>query len=274
MAALVVPTHREPPAIYRLARALRWLAAIILVLLILFAGSVAYSAFEVARSSMQSHGLTVSFATNGTVEVGGSFTLSNPGLYPIQGFRLSARIANSSGVYLGELDIGPTNIPASSTGVFPIAVYLPVTSSGPTTSLLTEDQSLRVTAWGNATYAYLFPLSVSLLENRSWGAPFEGFQASVGMPTGGGGTIMVPVTVTFSNHASFVDEGTLTFVVESAGMVDCGGGSFPIDAAPGALFDQTEEIGLSSGCSPAGGELLSSYSAGGAPIPLPPEAIP
>jgi hypothetical protein len=274
VSALVVPTHRRPPPIYRLARALRWISTIVLVALIIFAGTVVYSAVQVARSSAQSRGLSASFAANGTVEVGGSFTLSNPGVYPISGFTLTARIENSSGVNLGEIGVGPSGIAAFSTGVFPIALYLPVSSSGPTASLLTVDQTLRVNAWGNATYAYLFPLSIELAENRSWGAPFEGFTASLGTPTGGGGTITIPVTVTFSNHASFPDTGTLSFVIESAAHVSCGGSQFSISAEPGSLYDQTQDVTLSSGCSPAGGQILSTYSTGGTPIPLPPEAIP
>jgi len=274
VAAYVVPTHRHPPAIYRLARALRWVSALVLVALVVFAGTVAYSAVEVARSSPQSRGLSASIATNGTIEISGSFTLSNPGLYPIQGFKLTARIANDVGVFLGQLGVGPTAIAPSSTGTFPIALYLPIATSGAVASLLTEDQYLRVNAWGNATYAYLFPLSVALSENRSWGAPFEALQASVGAPTGGGGSITVPVTVTFSNHAGFPDEGVLTYTIESSGGVDCGGGSFTIDVPPGALYDQTQDVSLNSGCSPAGGQLVSSYSTGGTPFPLPTEPIP
>ncbi|HEY1198990.1 MAG TPA: hypothetical protein VGG32_09765 [Thermoplasmata archaeon] len=274
MAALLVPRHRRPPAIYRVARALRWVSAIVLIALVIFAGTVAYSAVEVARSSVQSRSLSASFASNGTVAVAGSFTLSNPGLYPIQGVTLTARIANSAGVFLGAFGVGPNDIAPSTTGVFPIALYLPVSASGPTKSLLTEDQYLAVNAWGNATYAYLFPLSVSLSETRYWGAPFEGFHASVGTPSGGGGAITVPIVVTFSDHASSPDVGTLAFVIESSNFVDCGGGSFPLDVPAGSLYDHTDTATLSPGCSPSGGQLLATYSSAGGTTPLPPEAIP
>ncbi len=273
MAALTVPTHRRPPAIYRAARALRVVSAIVLVLLILYAGTVAYSAIEVARSSVQSHSLSASFASNGTVEIAGSFTLSNPGLYPIDKVALTALIANGEGVFLGRLAVGPNDIAPSSTGVFPFAIYLPVSVSA-AESLLTVDQTLGVNAWGNATYAYLFPLSISLVENRSWGAPFEGFRATVRTPTGGGGTLLVPVLVTFSNHANSPDQGTLAFVIESSGGIVCGSGSFPINDAAGALYDQTENVAVSAGCSLTGGHLLTTYSSGGSTVPLPPEAIP
>jgi len=274
LAAGIVPEHRRPPAIYRLARALRWVSALVLVALVVFAGTVAYSAVEVARSSPQSQGLSASLAANGTIEIGGSFSLSNPGLYPIQGFQLTARIATDTQVFLGQLAVGPTDIAPTATGTFPIALYLPLSGFAAATSLLTQDQYLRVNAWGNATYAYLFPLSVALTENRSWGAPFEDFQASVGMPSGGGGSVTVPVTVTFSNHASFAEAGVLAFTIQSAGGADCGGSSFTISVAPQGLYDQTQDVTLAPGCSPVGGEVLSTYSSGGAPIPLPPEVIP
>lgn len=275
MSSWVVAPGRRPPGIYRFARALRWISTLVFVVLVIFAGTVAYSAVEVARSSAQSHGLSASFGTNGTIEIGGTFTLANPGLYPIEGFHLTARVANASGVFLGKLGVGPSTIGAGSTGSFPIALFVTVSGPGAAASLLTEDQYLRVDAWGNATYAYLFPVSVALTENRSWGAPFEGFMASVGAPSlGGGGSVTVPVTVSFSNHASYAEVGTLAFAIESSNLVTCGTGSFPLNVPPGAFYDQTQSVTLSSGCSPAGGELLSSYTTGGTTIPLPAEPIP
>jgi hypothetical protein len=273
VAALVVPTHRRPPAIYRLARALRWVGALVFVALVVYAATVAYSAVEVARSSAQSHGLSASFAANGTIEISGSFILSNPGLYPIESLRLTASVANATGVFLGKTSAGPTTVTASSNATFPLALYLPVSSDNAAVSLLTEDQNLRVNAWANATYAYLFPLSVGLSENRSWGAPFEGLTVMLGAPSGGGGTVTVPVTLVFSNHAGISDVGTLTFVIQAASLADCGGGAFTIDVPPGAPYDQTQDVTLGSGCSPAGGQILSTYSTGGTLIPLPPEPI-
>jgi len=274
VAALGIPTHRQPPAIYRLARALRWASTVVLVVLLIFAGTVAYSAVEVARSSAQARSLSASFAPNGTVEITGSFTLSNPGLYPIQGLSLTARVANGAGVLLGTLGVGPAEVAPSTTGVFPIALYLPASTSSPAESLLTEDQYLGVNAWGNATYAYLFPLSVSLSETRFWGAPFEGLQVSVGTPSSTGGTITVPVTLTFANHAASADSGTITFELESSSFVTCGGGSFSLAVPPGGFYEETQNAVLSPGCPLAGGTLLTTYSNGGGTIPFPPKALP
>lgn len=274
MAALVVPTHRRPPAIYRAARALRWAGAVVFVLLLIFAGTVAYSAVEVARSSPQSHGLSAAFTENSTIEVQGSFTLSNPGLYPIQGFDLTARVLNDSGVLLGDASSPPVTVGPSSSAVIPIALFIPVTSNGPAVSLLTVDQYLEVRAWANTTYAYLFPISVSLTENRSWGAPFQGLTVTLGAPSGGGGMVTLPVTIAFTNQADFTEAGTLTSVVESASATVCGSVVFPLDVPPGTVYDQTEDATLSSGCNPAGGEVVTTFAGNGFTLVLPPEAIP
>lgn len=274
MAALVVPSHRSPPAVYRAARALSRLGVVVLVLLVLYAGTVAYSAVEVAHSSIQSRSLSTSFAPNATIEISGSFAVSNPGFYPIQGVTLKARVTNASGILLGTAGVGPENIDPSATVDFPIAVFLPLSSTGPAASLLTEDQYLQVSAWGNLTYAYLFPLSVALTESRAWGAPFEGLHISVGAPVGGGASVRVPVTVTFANHATSSDTGTIAFSLESAQFVDCGNGSFSLSVPPDGFYDQTQNVAVAMDCSLAGGSVLATYSSADGTTPLPPEAIP
>ena len=274
MSVLLVPTHRPPPAIYRVARALRWIGVIVLVLLILFAGSVAYSAYEAAHATVESRQLTGVLVANGTIDISGSFTLSNPGIYPIGGLELAVHVANETGVHLASVVVGPDTIDGGSTGLFPISLQLPISASSAAESLLFLDQYLMVRAWANVTYAYLFPLSVSLSENRSWGAPFEGFSATAGTPTLSNGTVTTPVTLTWTNHASFVEQGSISFVVESASQANCGGGAFSMDVAPGAVFDQTQGVTMSTGCSPAGGQILVSLSVGGSTTTFPPEPIP
>jgi hypothetical protein len=274
MAALVVPTHRRPPGIYRAAHALRTVGAVVFALLLVFVGTVAYSAYLVATSSTESHSMSVQFASNGTVEVSGTFSLSNPGWYPIERLELSTRVANGTGVLLGTVLVGPTTVASGTTGVFPFAVAIPITPSGPAASLLTTDQYLSVRAWGNATYAYLFPVSVSLTQNRSWGAPFEGLQVSVGAPVVLGGQVSVPVRITFSDHSSADDVGTMSFVIDSANLVPCGGANFPISVAAGTYFDQTETVTLESGCSLSGGHLLLTYTTPTGTVAFPPEPLP
>jgi hypothetical protein len=247
---------------------------IVLVLLILYAGSVGYSAYEAAHATVESRTLAGVLVANGDIEIAGSFTLSNPGIYPIGGLELAVHLANETGVHLGTVTVGPDTVDGGQTGLFPISISLPIATSTAAESLLFIDQYLEVTAWANVTYAYLFPLSVALSESRSWGAPFEGFHATVGTPTFVNGTIVVPVTLFWADHASFAEQGTASFVIDSAGGADCGGGEFPMNVPPGGAYDQTQKVALNATCSPAGGELLSSITIGGSTTSFPPEPIP
>lgn len=273
MTTVGVPVYRRPPALYRTARALRRFGVIVLVLLIIYAGTVAYSAYEAAHATVESRSLTGVLVENGNIDISGSFTLSNPGIYPISGLELAVRLANDTGIYLGTVVVGPDTVNGGSTGLFPIAISLPITASSAAESLLFVDQYLKVDAWANVTYAYLFPLSVGLTENRSWGAPFEGFRATVGTPSLVNGTVVAPVTLTWTDHASFPEQGSISFVIESSGQADCGGGTFPMNVDPGSVYDETQDVTLNPDCSPAGGEILASITVDGSTTTFPPEPI-
>ena len=274
MAALVVPTHRTPPGIYRAARALRWVAVILLVLALIFVATVAYSAYETAHATVESRSLSGVSVANGEIDISGSFSLTNPGIYPIQSLTFTAHVANDSGVPLTSAAVGPQTINAGSTGQFPITLLVPVNESGAAQSLLFKDQYLEIAAWANVTYAYFFPLAVTLTESRSWGAPFEGFTASAGTPTFSDGVVSAPVTIDWANHASFTEQGALTYTVDSASRVVCGSGSFPVNVPAGQPFNETEPVALSASCSPIGGEVLVGYTFDGSTTQFPPEPIP
>lgn len=274
MAALSFRGSRAPPALYRLSRLLRRLSIVVLVVVIVFLGTVAYSAVRLVQSSPQTGGYAARFAPNSTVAITGSVALSNPGYYPVAGFTLDLRVLNSTGVFLGALTAGPVTLAAGSTSNFPIALYLPIATGSPAESLLVTDQDLTVGLWGNTTYAYLFPISVHFTQTKFWGAPFSDLTVSAGAPMLMGGTLVVPVTLTFTNDASFTELGTLNIQVVQADGFVCGGSSFPLNVAPGDLFDQTQNVALTSSCSTAGGHVDAEFVGGGTSIPLPPEALP
>lgn len=274
MAGLVVPTHRSPPLIYRMARALRRVGIVVLVLVVVYVGTVAYSAYEAAHATIESRSLTGVLVANGVIDISGSFSLSNPGIYPIQDLGLSVRIANGSGVHLGSVLVPPETILGRTTATFPISVSVPIAASSAAESLLFMDQYIAVKAWANVTYGYLFPLSVVLSESRSWGAPFEGFRAAVGTPTYQNSTVIFPVTLSWANHASFTEAGSISFELQSSGLQNCGGGTFSVDVPPGQPYNQTNDVTLNTGCDPSGGELLTSFTIDGSTTSFPPEPIP
>jgi hypothetical protein len=273
MATLLYP-RRSAPAIYRLSRFLRRLSLVVLVLTIVFLATVAYSAVRLVQSSPQTGGYSASFASNGTVGVTGSVELSNQGFYPVSGFTLGLRVLNSSGWFLGELHAGPVTLAPGVATTFPIALYLPIAADPPAESLLVTDQYLSVGVWGNTTYAYLFPISVHFSQTKFWGAPFSNLRITTGSPTVENGSVVVPLMLTFTSHATFTELGTLSVQVFAATGLACGGGSFSLAVPPGEPFDQTQNIALSSGCSVAGGHAEAAFISGGTTIPLPPEALP
>jgi|HubBroStandDraft_1064217.scaffolds.fasta_scaffold00240_17 hypothetical protein len=269
------PIYRRPPrppGIYRAARGLRRAALIALVLVLLYVGIVAYSAVEVVKSSPGVGNSSTTMDSNGTVAISTSFTLPNSGFFPIQQFALHFRILNTTGDVLVASTVGPTDIPAGSNQSIPVELYFPLTGGG--ASLLTENQYLQWQVWGNATYGYLFAISIDIATEKSWGAPFANLSVRVGTPSGGNGSTVVPVSVTFSNDASFSDSGSLDFQVVPASGPDCGQGSFVLNVPSNSPFSQTQNIAVASGCDPSGGHVAAEYVTPGSTVPLPSEAIP
>ncbi len=271
---MATPYSRRPraPGIYRAARALRRLGLISFVLIVVFVAVVAYSAVQVVRSTPHIDSSAVTMEPNGTFGITASFTLSNPGLVPIQSFGLQFRILNSSGDAIVASGTDPLTVPAGGSDIVPIALFLPLTAGE--SSLLVQNQYLHWDVWGNATYGYLFAVSISVDSNRSWGAPFSDLNVSVGPPALMGGTVVAPVTLSFVDQASFADDGQLTFQVVPPSGPPCASGSFALDVASGSPYSSTQDVPFTPGCNPSGGEITAQYIEGGTEIPLPPQRIP
>jgi hypothetical protein len=275
VSALVSPRYRKPPPLYRLARALRRIGVLLLVLVILFVATALYSAYETARSGASSSNFGYAFGANNTVVLSGNFSFSNGGIYPIDGFTVHLRVENTSGTFLGESSVGPVNFAPGGRSTFPVVFVLPIAVGTAAASLLTTDQYLNETLYANATFAYVFPVSVELAKNSSWGAPFADLSLSVGTPTTMGGTTVVPVTVQFENDASFEDAGSLEAKLVSESGTVCGSGTYSIEVPPQTPYSQTNDVTLTTGCSIAGGTVVAIYTtSGGQTVALPPEAIP
>jgi hypothetical protein len=262
----------RPPGIYRAARALRRASALALVLIIVFVGIVAYSAVQVVKTRPSVGSSAVALESNDTVGISTSFHLSNPSMFSIQQFALHFRLMNGTGLPLLSSTAGPIDVPGGSNATLPVELYIPLTEAG--TSLLTQNQYLEWDVWGNASYAYLFWVSVDISTQKSWGAPFDNLTAAVGAPAMVNGSESVPVTVTFSNDASFADAGALEYQVVPATGPDCAQGSFLLNVPPDSPYSNTQDVTLASGCNPAGGEVESEFVGSGFSVPLPPEAIP
>jgi hypothetical protein len=254
-----------------LARALRRASILVLVLLILFTATVAYSTSEIAQSPPQVSAFSVGFDPNGTVDLATGLTLNNPGFFPIDAFTLDARVVMVTGTFLGAFRLGPTSLAGGATDVYPIALYLPVSASSPGASLLVQSQYLSLNVWGNATFGLLFPAGISIEQSRFWGAPFSDLNYTIGNLTMNGS---LPVTITFQNEAPLTEAGTLRLAVVSATGTTCGSATWTLLVSQGQDFDETQPMALSPGCSPADGTIRGAYVTPEYTVVLPSEAIP
>ena len=271
--ALLPILHHRPPRLYRVSRLLRRISLIVLVVVLLYLGSSVYSAVRLVESSAPSEKFSTAFAENDTVEIQGSVSISNPGYYPVSGFDLSLRVLNRTGTLLGVSRSGPTEIPAGNSTSFPVAIYVPAVAGSAAGSLLVADQPLTAIVWANASYAYLIPISVHVVQNRSWGAPFDSLRIAPGSVTNSGGSAAVSVTVSFLNHAPFADQGTLAVTLDSSSSAVCGSLSLTLNVPPGGDYDQNASVPIASGCPLPGGSILASYTSSGIAVQLPTEAL-
>ena len=273
MAVVLLPHLQRPPRLYRVARALRRVSVIVLVIVLLVLALEVASAAQVLQSRPGTGGLSAAFAPNDTVAMNGSFSLHNTGFLPISGLSLEFRIL-AGGTFLGASSSGPVSISAGDSAVVPIALYVPIESSTVGFLLLTSDQTLSIRIWANATYGYLFPVSIGSIANKSWGAPFAHYSLLVGMPSVVNGSTTVPVTLSFEDHASFGESGTIDFAIVSSGGTVCGSGSVPVSVSPQGNFLAQRTVPLVTGCSPRGGSATATYVASSLALPLPTESLP
>jgi len=261
------------PALYRISRALRIAATLALVLILLFVGLAFYSAAQV-RPKFDPHSSTgFVLASNGTAHLTATLNLSNPGFFAIAPISVALQLHYPDGSLLALGGSPTVEVAPGATGVVPVSLWVPLSSA--TATLLTQDQNLTAHLWANLTYATLFHLQLTALNNLSWGAPFEGFSATPGTPQPqSNGTVLVPVQITFRNDASFDVVGTLTVTIADAQGAACSTTPVTIDTLKGSSFGQTLSFYLSGGCNPSGGTIVATYSGNGLTYAFPPEAIP
>jgi hypothetical protein len=266
--------RRRPPRLWRIASIFSWAAVITVILLGVFLATVGYSASQLRPGQgNQNTASSVSLPGNGTVVLGTGLNFSNPGFYAITqlGISLESRLPSGSLVAVGG---SPTlTVAAKSTTQIPVSIWVPL--NGAPTELLTQDLQLPTEFWANATYATIFHVHLNATMNYSWGAPFANFNATPSSPAPqANGTVLVPVQVSFSNDASFLDSGTFNVTVRSSSGAACSAGVFTLSVPAHGTFDQSLSFYLSGSCNPAGGSVTSTFVGNGFTAALPPEAIP
>ncbi len=265
----------RPPGLYRWSRLFRRLSTLAVVVVVTVSALAVYSATQVRPAPGAAGGLTQLLLPNGTVELGATFNLSNPGPFAFTHLRLVAVVSFPGAGLLAVGGTPDSTIAGASTGVVPLTIFIPMATSPVGATLLTHDAALPVDLWLNTTYAGLASAAIRAATNFTWGAPFAQFNATPGPPAPQpNGTLQVPVEITFSDHAVFGDVGTITVRVVSSAGVTCATSSLPIATPAGAAFAQGLSFYLGAGCDPSGGQLLVSYDGPGISAAFPPEALP
>ena len=250
----------KPRKLYRAARISGWTAIILGFGLLGFVASIAVSAGQITYEGT----LPTSSRSAGPNEmvISAVTTISNPGIYSLQGFRVNLHLLTSNGTLVAYGSSNTTVLGAHSTSQVPIEVLADL-SSPAAGLLITTNATLVVQAWVNATYAGLFPVALQLHEDYPWGAPFVQPQYAFGVATQeANGSVSLPISMSYQNWFPVPEYGTFDLGVLSVNGSNCGGGkiSTPFPVAQGQAFSGSTDLTLRSGCDFHGGKLQVHYS--------------
>lgn len=251
-----------------------WAAIASAVVLSGFVGTLAYSANGISYEGVTP--VEEKSLGTGVLLINGTAGIANAGFYALTGIHLSVHLLSRSGDVIARSLSPAADLKGGSTVHIPISLSLS-TMDPQVAALFTNDTTLGVDAWVNATYAGLIPFRMTVAENYSWGAPFYHFSYSVGSPTpAGNGTETYPVDLRFTNHFAIPESGTLKLTLRSPSGAFCGRGSISI---PGILlenqsFNGTAGITVPDACEVHGGTLDIVYLGTLFTLQLPPEPVP
>ncbi|MCI4327557.1 MAG: hypothetical protein L3K16_08015 [Thermoplasmata archaeon] len=245
-----------PPAIWRFARLFRILAVVWIVAVGVFLATVAYSGSQLRPEGETGPSTPPVVSGNDTISLTGAVNLSNPGWYSLNDVTLYTVVDEPNGSLLATGGSPVTTVAAGGTTTVPFTITLGLDTKPYARTLLTDDAILPSTTWANATYVRLFAVRLTVPQNVSWGAPLYGLNVTPGAGSvEPNGTALVPLTLTFADHAKFPVDGTAKYSVTSGGE-SCYAGSLPVAVASGGSYDQTTNAYLRPGC-PVSGATLS-----------------
>lgn len=280
---LTLVRRRRPPLnqASRLLTLLAFVITIVLVLLVILAAS-SLVLFVASLKSDQFVNSRPSLQGGNTLVFGGYLLVRNGGFMPVTAFQVASHLYLPNGQPLQNLTPAPISIAAGGEANLSTTLQLSFTS-GPARSLLTHDHSsqgseLSNIAYINGTEFGLLGLSVRVLSNVSWGAPFANLSQTLTNPTPlGNGTTEVTVLVSFVDHFNSVSAvgGNLTLEVRSSSGAVCATTQMIVYALQQQTFSQSSlPLYLPSSCTYHGGSIASTLSGGVLDVALPVEGIP
>ncbi len=261
------------PALYRLSRLLGVFGVIALVIVVSY---VALTVYSISQLRLSTGGPASSVSASGSaVTITTLLPLDNRGPLPINALSIVTELRLPNGTLLVTGHSPATAIPAGTNLTVPVTFPVPLGAGSAAVALLTHSLSLPSTEWANASFGGILTIGIEDTSTFDWGAPFDSLNATVGSPTAQpNGTVALPLEVTYTNRASFDENGAMAFTIVSAGGATCASGSVPVQVPAGQPFSGGTTVYLPASCGVSGGHVTLVYSGNGFTVPLPPEPIP
>ncbi len=214
-------------------RALGWATAALWILVILFSGTVVYSAMQIGMNFGEEPEMTVS---NGEITMSIPFSISNGGLYDISELNITTFIAAEDETVISR---STTTVPLISRGdtvnkTHDISISLDDIVTKNLTYMLFNDINLSVGMFVGLTYAYAIPLTISTDLSMPWGAPLNNLAIGEISPTP-----PYDLPLSFENHAFFGLNGTISLEIMDSLNELIGSGTTDILVQPGGGYDDT-----------------------------------
>jgi hypothetical protein len=265
------------PALYRASRYVSLAATLVALLLVLYVGLVIYSASQIKPGSGGGTGIEQNVTSAG-FELTAVVNFSNPGFLPITKVHLSSVVELPNGGGILARGTSPNiSIAPGSVGRVPLTMVVPFASDPSASMLLTQDAQLPSAVFANVSLSGLFSIRVEIPTNISWGAPFANLTLTPGAPTNVNGSVVVPLSLSFNDHASFPVGGVLSLTLEGTGGSNCDVAATPftISASSHGSDSSSSQVTAPAGCSfPKGTPVSGTFSSSSWSANLPPETLP
>ena len=225
-------------------RALGWATAALWIVVILFSGTVVYSAMQIGMDFGGEPEMAVS---NGEMTMSIPFSISNGGLYDISKLNITTFIAAENETVISR---STTTVPLISRGdtvneTHDISISLEDIVAKNLTYMLFNDINLSVGMLVGLTYANAIPLTISTSLPMPWGAPLsnlttgEPSYTAIGEPP----SIQVTVPLSFENHAFFGLNGTISLEIADSSHELVGSGTTDkFDIPPQTFYSTSMEV--------------------------------
>lgn len=265
----------RPPPLYRVARAIRRVGLVALVVIVVFLGSALASALSLRPSSASAGAVHVAPVGNDTFRVSVAVNLSNPTFYSLSAVRLEARIGFPNGSLLAHGYSPSVDVAAGTIGEVPLRFLVDLSEVPGIVTMLTHDLELPSYVRLTATYASVFGIGVNASTNVSWAAPFANLNVTPNPPAPQpNGTVLVSALVAFDDHANYPVVGEFTVTIRAPGGAVCGTTAFPLNVPAHGSYASTKQVFAQPSCVTSGAVLDATFHGPMLALSLPSVAVP